>query len=185
MTERVTSFADVQAQLDAANALVGAAQCHGMLCGVLCAKRAWEPDLWCEQIAGLDTADFSPAHPAVQLVANLWEGAQQQLDSEDFSFKLLLPGEDNLLSERTRGLSEWCQGFLFGYGAGIGSATKLPGSSEEFLADLREFCRVDDEQAGSDNADEAAYMELVEYVRAGALLLREEATPIVLRSEMS
>ena len=88
------------------------------------------------------------------------------------------------MRERARGLSEWCQGFLFGFGASIG-AVGVPQSSQEFLHDLREFCRVDDDNAGTDNADEAAYMELVEYVRAGALLLREEEMPQALHSERS
>ena len=133
---------------------------------------------------GSDLEELSPGHPLLQLIGYVWEDAARQLDAEDFSFTPLLPQDDRPLADRARSLGEWCQGFLFGFGASIAGVANVPPRSEEFLRDLREFCRIDDGAVG-DEEDEVAYAELVEYLRAGAVMLREEAVQAILQTHES
>ncbi len=64
--------------------------------------------------------------------------------------------------------------FLSGFGLSeITDLAQLSEDSRGYLRDLQEISRVDPEVAGK-NDDEYSLMELCEYARMGALLLREE-----------
>ena len=49
----------------------------------------------------------------------------------------------------------------------------MPDDASEFLADLTEISNADFEVDSSDDSDEMAFMELVEYARVGAMLIYE------------
>src|SRR5271170_819112 len=76
----------------------------------------------------------------------------------------------------TAALAQWCQGFLYGLGAGrITDASELPGEVGEIVRDFIAITRADADAAEeADEADENAYAELVEFVRVGVQLLFEE-----------
>ncbi|MBV8975363.1 MAG: UPF0149 family protein, partial [Sinobacteraceae bacterium] len=70
---------------------------------------------------------------------------------------------------------QWCQGFLYGLGAGaITDATVLPGDVGEIVRDLTEISRAGVDASQEAESNEAAYTELVEFVRVGVQLLFEE-----------
>jgi uncharacterized protein YgfB (UPF0149 family) len=91
-------------------------------------------------------------------------------------FVLLLPEDAEPLPVRTAALAEWCQGFLYGLGAGgIPDASRPAGRCRGDRARLRRdhACRGGS-GAGRAEANESAYGELVEFVRVGVQLLFEE-----------
>ena len=51
-----------------------------------------------------------------------------RLRGDEMEFELLLPDDDAPLEQRATALSQWCQGFLYGFGTGgsRASASELP-----------------------------------------------------------
>jgi len=184
MTGAVLDFEEIERRLTEAKAVVGAAECHGTFSGILCAGGG-EPELWLDEILGFDSSDdfAAVANPLLELALELWQNAESELDSEDFDYSLLLPDDGYPLTQRTRSLALWCQGFLFGFGSS-GQPAALDEVGEEFIRDVREVCRVDSDRADEDDEDqeqeqEQAFAELVEYIRIGALTLRQEALLLI------
>lgn len=162
----------LDAALRRAHALFEAAELHGMLSSYHCAARPPSQAAWRRELLGdFDPRDLSVREAIEQLDA-LWEFTGRQFAGDGLSFQPLLPADGVPLSARVRALGTWCQGFLFGFGvAAHGTANGLPGEVREFLNDLQQIAAVGPE-ADAHEA-ERAYVELVEYVRIGALLVRE------------
>ena len=89
--------------------------------------------------------------------------------------ELLLPADEQPIDVRTAALAQWCQGFLYGLGAGsVADASDLPGDVGEIVRDLGEISRAGVDATQDEESNEAAYTELVEFVRVGVQLLFEE-----------
>lgn len=171
----------------------GVSESHGLITGLI----AGQPDLDVERLwlhwAGLnldtdhdieDPADPQASHRE-HLEAAL-EAIQGQLQSADMTFEALVPAMDQPLAQRTEGLAHWCGGFLAGFGAS--GAVIKDGEASEVLALLGEIARAssaidetEPNETGEDNdasaeleSEEAAFVELVEFVKVAVLLLHEE-----------
>lgn len=173
MTE--SDYDQFSSVLTQANSTLSPAEAHGTLCGLLCLSSQPNIDLWYSFILDQRKAQTTP-FPASQLEADLQELREQT--EADFSpssggIALMLPADDADLQVRLTALSEWCDGFMYGLGAGgLKDENKLPETSREFITDVREISRLDPES--DDEQAEHYYMELVEYLRVGVLLFREE-----------
>src|SRR5690606_26274249 len=105
-------------------------------------------------------------------VAAVYDETVGRLQEADRLFSPLLPGDDEPLSVRSEAMADWCSGFLYGLGAGgIADLSVLPEDVREIAGDIIEISRAGGEGEGEE--DEAAYMELVEYLRAGVTLVFE------------
>ncbi len=95
-------------------------------------------------------------------------------------FQPLLPADDEPIGERTLALGEWCQGFLYGLGAGVAvpDPAALQGEAAEVLRDMTEITHVDVDPDDDAESNEAAYAELVEFVRVGVQLLYDHLQPL-------
>ena len=87
-----------------------------------------------------------------------------------------MPDDNSSLPERSAALIEWCEGFLSGLGiAGVTDFERLSFECRELIHDLYKICRLDVgdmEDTGED--EEAAFVELIEYVRMGTMMLHDE-----------
>ena len=150
------------------------AELHGLLCGLLCTEGDLAPDRWL-QLAREALADDADLSASVQsLLVKLLDYGMAQLNDPDCSVMPLLPDDDAPLPQRVDALSEWCQGLL--YGLGIGHLEQRGGLSEdsrEFLRDVADIAHVGFD-AATDEADETAYVEVVEYLRIGLLIIRQD-----------
>ncbi|HEX4880956.1 MAG TPA: UPF0149 family protein [Porticoccaceae bacterium] len=95
-----------------------------------------------------------------------------ELTRIDYGFQLLLPTDEKPLPARVEALAAWCQGFLAGLGQS-GVARSLGADTSAALNDLAAIGCADTLLDGSEE-DERDYAELVEYVRAAALLIDAE-----------
>lgn len=169
------NFDDLQRALAQAHALTDAAEAHGTLVGSLCASACTLND-WLAEILPDGRAEGMAAHSLREVFTDtagaLREGAM--------AFQPLLPDDDAPIGERTSALGEWCQGFLYGLGTGVAvpDAASLPGEAAEVLRDMTEITHVDVDPADDDESNEAAYAELVEFVRVGVQLLFEHLQPL-------
>ncbi len=145
-----------------------AAQAHGMATGMLCANDSAQSAEWLSEL-------FRHAQPPADenrtALTHLFEETQSLLNSDDFEFDLLLPGDDALLSEQLEALTHWCRGFLLGVGFSQNAADWSRDVSD-ILKDIIEFTKLDTEAEGEE--DENDFMEITEYMRSAVLLLRSE-----------
>lgn len=161
-------------QLDRLQAAMDLYEAHGCLCGLLSASTDIDKYDWFAHVLdGLDQNNLSVQEVSEQL-ARLFDQTVKGLDDAMLGFQLLLPDEDDALEDRTRALADWCQGFLFGLGAGgFKEQGMLSEEVQEVLKDISEISKVayaneDDEET------EGAFIELVEYIRIGVLLVYGE-----------
>ena len=149
---------------------------HGMLCGMLCVNEFLASDIWIDQIMS-ETAEINLM--AEDILKELFNATVSQFNDNTLSFSLLLPDDDITLHTRAESLGHWCQGYLSGLGFGyMKEDTEVSSEVHEFLADVANITTV-----GFFNTDEAkeedeiAYMELVEYVRVGVMLVNHSLYP--------
>jgi hypothetical protein len=164
-------YSHVQQLLVQERALADAAEAHGTLAGCLCGAAGYHFEDWLKEI--LPEGQASPEHAAA--LEELYTTTAGALRQPDMEFDLLLPDDEQGLEERTAALAQWCQGFLYGLGAGaIPAAAELPGEVGEIVRDFVEITHAAVDSAQDEEANESAYAELVEFVRVGAQVLFEE-----------
>ena len=175
---QVPPFERFRQLLNAVEVDTGASEIHGVISGLLCgghtdAHAAWFADLF----ASHDSDDLL-VNEARQMLGQLYRATQAQLREQESLFSPYLPGDGLSLPERAKCLGEWCQGFLYGLGLSGIDPQALRGDANEALADIAEFTKLEYENISLDEASEAAYVELQEYLRVATLLIWEELSSI-------
>jgi uncharacterized protein YgfB (UPF0149 family) len=186
--EHLVDFASVDGLFHQLGLSLDAAECHGTLCGLLCASDTVKGSAWVNQVLSgrleLPEAETPPLQGGSHgeehaLLLILYKETIGQLDDPEYGFSLLLPDDALPLAQRVESLSHWCQGFLAGLGlGGLQDQAKFPGDSSEVMRDFAEISRLGHGDGDGDNEDEAAFAEIVEYVRMAVLLVYEELRPL-------
>lgn len=167
-------FDSLQAALTQAGIPVGAAECHGALSGWVASGLGQEPQPLLESL--LDDAGAGPGPDAdrcLALLVRIHGDLRRNLASDDLKFAPLLPDDEAALAARVAALGEWCQGFLFGLGLAGDAATHGGSEVREVVEDFAQIARAGLEDEGGSEADEVAYAELVEFLRAGTQLVHD------------
>ena len=169
------NFDELTQQLSAAGCSVPLSDCHGFLCGYLCTRDHIAEDVVRDCLLA-DTRDQGPADICLATIMTLVQDVQVQIKSPDFTLELMLPDESSSLQERGISFIHWCEGFLGGLGAsGTLVSRSLSAEARELLEDMYQICRLDPlDLAEAEPAEEYSLLELIEYVRMGALLIAEE-----------
>ena len=167
-------FFDVDRTLKSLDCDIGASECHGVLCGMLCSSKNFEVGGWLAHTLGYqDEAEVSEL-ASDSAISVLFKKTLSRLDADDFSFFLLLPEDEYPLSIRVEATGAWCRGFLSGFGlSDVKNIKQLSGDTQDYLRDLNEIGKVSQEDLDGDDC-EGALFEVQEYARMGALLVREE-----------
>lgn len=155
-----------------------AAQAHGLLSSRLAvASAAAGPD-WLQQVLeGTNESDALRTECAGLLNA-LYQGTHRQLSERLSEFAPLLPDDSDSAPSRAAALGHWCEGFLHGLvSIDHGEALKQRLAKEplaDIIRDMLQLTRAAVEDDSDEEANEAAYAEIVEYVRVAAQLTYEE-----------
>ena len=161
----------IQQLLVQERSLTDAAEAHGTLGGCLCGAAGYRLEDWLKEIL----PDGAARAGAGDALRELFEATASALRQPDMEFELLLPDDAETIEVRTAALAQWCQGFLYGLGAGaIPAASELPGEVGEVVRDFIEISRAGVDASQDAESNESAYAELVEFVRVGVQLLFEE-----------
>ena len=172
--QRPGDFAQVDNALKTQDCDVGAAECHGMLCGMLCANSNFQVGNWLEHTLGYQDQEQLHELASSPAISKLFKQTLAGIDAEDFSFSLLLPDDDEPLADRVAALGAWCRGFLSGFGVSDNATQHtLSNEIQDYLRDLQEIGKVDP-QTHEGEANEEALFELQEYARMGTLMVHEE-----------
>jgi uncharacterized protein len=168
-------YADIQRVLTDERSLADAAEAHGTLAGCLCAAVGFRFEDWLLEI--LPEGRAQPL--ATATLRELYSATAGALRAPDMEFDLLLPEDAQSIDARAAALAQWCQGFLYGLGSGaVPDAGSLPGDVGEIVRDLTEISRVGVDVAQSEESNESAYAELVEFVRVSVQVVFEELEPV-------
>lgn len=176
------SFEAVDAALRRSEAAIDAAESHGTLCGLVCGLGDGGESTWIADTLSAARADTEVAKQAGAVLSALAAHSRLVLEAADMTFQPLLPADSEPLAERVDGLAQWCQGFNHG----LFVAVRISDAEAELDGDttaevLRDFGELAQAVAGDDQTEsegEAAYAELVEYVRVSVQLIYEEFSAV-------
>lgn len=180
----VPGFDQVVAALKAAGSPTHAAEIHGSLCGLICLLGPASAAPWmAEVMEDADPARTGADTPAsLAVLQALAQSTGAALEGGDMSFRPLLPDDTVLLTERADSLAHWCQGLAHGLAVGgeLGDARQALGEGlmGEIIGDITELARVAFTGDETLAEGEAAYAELVEYLRVSVQLIFEEMLPV-------
>jgi uncharacterized protein YgfB (UPF0149 family) len=165
------SYTEIQRVLADERSMTDAAEAHGTLAGALCTASTYRFEDWLQEIL----PEGRPQAISTGALRGLYFLTTETLSGAEMSFEPLLPEDAQPLDERATALSQWCVGFLYGLGSGsIQDLSKLPGEVGEVVRDFDELTRVGVGAGESEEENESAYAELVEFVRVGVQLVFEE-----------
>ncbi len=171
-------YQQVEEALRAVDAVTQAAEAQGLLAGM--ASSAGTPDkaAWIAQVLADASPRGEPAKTCLAVLVALYDQTLRELDDDGLGFQPLLPDDSVPLSERARALGRWASGFLVGMGlGGLKRETALSAEVSEALRDLDAIAQIEMDTAGGED-EEAAYAELVEYVKVAVLLVRADLRPV-------
>lgn len=167
------TFAEIERVFEELSTSAAAAEAHGCLCGALCTSTDYPFERWLGEFAADEVRPLPPA--GEQPLRVLFADTVRALRGDEMEFEPLLPDDDATLERRTTALSQWCQGFLYGFSTGGPLKTQeLPGSVDEILRDLTHISGATVDVGDAGEAEEASYAEVLEYVRVGAQLIHDE-----------
>jgi yecA family protein len=155
-----------------------ASQAHGLLSSRLAVAGADAGIDWLQQV--LEGTDESNAlrTECASLLNTLYQETHRQLSDRLSEFAPLLPDDSDSASLRAAALAHWCEGFLHGLvSVDHGEALKQRLASDplaDIIRDMLQLTRAAADDDSEEETTEAAYVEIVEYVRVAVQLTYEE-----------
>lgn len=151
------------------------AEMHGHLVGRLSAGSRLDHAAWLDAAREVIDGRGQLSEADKVLLIQLHDASLAQLAGSGFDLTLLLPDDDATIDRRTLALGQWCEGFLGGFGL-VGREGELSEEATSVLADFAAIAQVQADLEESE-ANEADFMEVMEYVRMAVLLLFSECQP--------
>lgn len=172
--EDVLDYYELEAELGKIQALASPSEAHGILCGQLSGGLKVDGAAWLQQFLPNLGVKREPWEDSRQWFVELRNLTLNELRDDQFNFMPILPDDEDPLSTRLSALAEWCSGFLAGFGTtGERKQQDLPEDCLMALRDLQQISQVDTD-VEEEEMGEAAYFEVLEYVRMAALMLFTE-----------
>lgn len=165
-------FDVVNDALESASAEFGAAEAHGMLCGILCAEGHQAGARWVNEL--LPQPDGA-GEVLREVLGQTFADTLRALEDGQMEFTPMLPDDDEPIGNRAQALGQWGQGLLYGLGvSGLGDLKeRLPENVQEIMRDIEQIAQASGEE-GDPEEEEVAFAELFEYMRVGVQLIYEE-----------
>ena len=167
---KIIDYNELNAELNAVHAGIRASESHGFLCGHFCSSNSADIGSWQDHLlAGIDAAE--DMEDCLDILSQLAAQVAEEIVDENISLRLLLPGDDSAISERSGAVAEWCAGFVSGLGiGGIGDQTIINDECDEFIKDIIAISRMETSVEESEDAENDLF-EIVEYIRVGVIML--------------
>lgn len=153
------------------NVIATPAELHGHASGMIVINKDVDVDEWTELVLADYCFESNNKPKLIPVLGALFDYAQDKLKADNYTFNLLLPSDNNDLAFRLDALATWCSAFLTGMAfAGLKSDANMDKDVSEFIQDLEKISKVDT-ASGDSQGEEADFVELSEYVKAGTMLL--------------
>jgi len=146
-----------------------AAQLHGLITGNIC-------------VTSDNVDEIQKIFPEVKKNAKLltilqevYEKTYHLLSEFSFEFTLILPNDGIDINVRAESLGLWCQGFVTQLQENEALIReRVSDEAQEAINDFIEIAQVNFGDIATNEEDETAYFELVEYVRLSVLMIFQE-----------
>lgn len=145
---------------------------HGLLCGLLAQGGAINEQDWLASAATYLEQQQIESDEAKATLLDLYTLAQQQIQGAGFDLELLIPDDDTELALRVESVGLWCQGFLSGFGGS--KLNLLSEETRETVMDFTQIARIEQDELDESEDNEQDLMQIIEYVRMGAILVYSE-----------
>ena len=156
----------------------GAGQAHGLLCSRLAVLGADAGVGWLDQILEGSDPNNEMRRECETILDALYVCTHRQLAERQSEFEPLLPDDSDSTDIRAEAIARWCEGFLHGLVSGSQDESLKERLANEPLSDIirdmLQITRASVDQQSDDETNEAAYAELVEYLRVAVQLTYEE-----------
>ena len=162
-----------------AHITIDVSEYHGKISACLCCDNISAEDLLPEEVNADGSSVFSETMELKTVLVNVVVETLEKLNDTEMTFYPLLSPESASLTDRTRSLSSWCQGFIDGFGLAIAQKNIPIGPADqdiigEIIEDFSQISKLTSASVMNQDEEELAYMEVVEYVRVGVQLIFEE-----------
>lgn len=154
-------------KLDQNALMASAAELHGLIAGMLSAGIPADAG----QILPV-LYDFLNDGQAVNqelkgFIEELIQETARQLADEEYGFHLMLPADDDDLTDRLDAMVEWSQAFLVGFAIQQTDLSLVSADVRDAVEQLTEITRIDIHTHGdsSDSENEEAYYLVLEHIR--------------------
>lgn len=173
--DSLPDYADAAATLQRCGLPQSPAEAHGFALGLFVGEVADPRAVWQrEWYSQFDPADVLAGECRVML-ERVFAGVYSADRHMPLQLLLLLPDGIAADPARVSAVRDWCQGFLFGFGlGGKAVSARLSAEARELLHDFAEFTRLNTDDVENSAENQAALMEIEEYVRMGVMLIRDE-----------
>jgi uncharacterized protein YgfB (UPF0149 family) len=181
MDEKV-GFDELDSALRRCGSNWDAAQAHGLLTARLAvAGVPAGPDWLLQVLEGTQETDALRLE-CQKILDSLYQGTYWQLTERLSEFYPLLPDDDADTWQRTQAMAHWCEAFLHGLvSSAHDQALKDRLAAEplsDIIRDMLQITRAAIDEESDEEDNEAAYVEIVEYIRIAAQLAYEELADI-------
>lgn len=172
------NYEQVAELLQQSQAAASTSECHGLLCGLLCSGKQLtnSPAQWARSVMAEMAGQITQDAVQSNVLVDLFAVTKSKIENMDFDFQILLPHDDVDIAQRAEELGCWCQGFMAGLGLGGFQWDNDDPDSEigEALNCIAGIANIDHMNLGMSEDDEAAYMEVTEYLRLAVLSIYAE-----------
>ena len=183
--------------------------CCGLLCSMPSAgaKTRWFTEIL--EAASLSPDSVAAKAAELKTLDAWFSETLSSLNDTDLEFTPLLPEDDTSADYRIKSLGDYCGGFTYGIGIALSQRGQkpLPPDTREIIEDFQSIDALDldaeaagqgavtigsnpstlasrevpdhAERSASPEDQEAVFIELLEYVRVGVLLILEELRPVM------
>ena len=138
---------------------------HGLVVGVAVATSEVDAQKIGDALSDVAKDEFDSS-----AISDLIVRSVEMLDDEEMAFYPVLADDEEPLDEKLLALGDWVGGFLRGYEAF--TPARVADEVHEIVEDFSRIADVD-YNTEEDEALYESYVELVEFVRVGTLLVRE------------
>lgn len=167
-------YQSLQQQLIEADTDIGASETQGILNGLLCCQNNADYQIWTDLIFENTDPNNAQVQPTKRLLKQLYNDTLSLYQDQMLNIKLLLPDDNSPLTHRLEMLALWANGFLYGLGLGQAQFEYLSKDAKDAIQSFSDFSKIDLDGLVEDQNSEADYMELVEFLRIGTTLIKED-----------
>lgn len=153
--------------LDQSYLMASAAEVHGLIAGLLSAGVSAEPAKILPVLHDFLNDGQALSPPVKADISDLIMQTSESLAQTDYSFALLLPGDDDSLPERLEAMVEWTQSFLVGFAIQQNDLSLCSVDVKDAIEELTEITKIDvfaiDDNSAESN--EESYFLVLEHIR--------------------
>ncbi|WP_026970914.1 MULTISPECIES: UPF0149 family protein [Aliagarivorans] len=164
------NFDDFEELLEKHELMVNPSEVHGLITGMFAGGMA-SKDEWLSNINDMINDGQGLPADVKREMGQLHLATFQGLSDSLLSFQLLMPDDDYSPEERAEAIAQWVQSFLVGFGLMQSDLSKLAEDVQELIHDFSEISKLSPELEGSEEDNEQALFQVVEYVRIGAVTI--------------